>query len=43
MSFQSYQGKVNPQVGNEIPGAKEGAQMMELIQVQAVQIVGSVL
>ena len=30
MSFQGYQGEVNPQAGHEILGAEEGAQMMPL-------------
>ena len=30
MSFKGYQEEVNPQVGHEIPGAEEGAQMMQL-------------
>ena len=38
MSFQGYQGEVNPQVGHEIPGVEEGAQMMQLTQVQLAQI-----
>ena len=41
MSFQGYQGEVNPQVGHEIPGAEEGAQKMQLTQVQLTQIVSS--
>ena len=42
MSFQSYQGEVNPQVGHEIAMAEEGAQMMmQLTQSQLVQIVNS--
>ena len=32
---------MNPQVGHEIPGEKEGAQMMQLTQVQLAQIVSS--
>ena len=43
ISFQSYQGEVNPQVGHEIPGAEEGAQMMQLTQVQLAQIVFSAM
>ena len=39
MSFQGYQGKGNPQVGHEIQGAEEGAQMMQLTQAQLAQIV----
>ena len=41
MSFQGYQGDMNSQVGHEISGAEEGAQMMQLIQVQLAQIVSS--
>ena len=41
MSFRGYQGEVNPHVGHEIPGAGEGAQMMQLTQVQSAQIVSS--
>ena len=33
MSFQGYRGEVNHQVGREIPGEEEGAQMMQLTQV----------
>ena len=43
MSFHGYQRKVNPQVGYDIPGAEEGAQMMQLTQVQLMQIVSSAL
>ena len=39
MSFQGYQGEVNPQVGHTISGAEEGAQMMQLTQAQLAQIV----
>ena len=41
MSFQGYQGKVNPQVGHEIPGAEKRGQMMRLTQIQLAQIVSS--
>ena len=41
MSFQGYQREVNPQVGHEIPGAEEGAQMMQWTQKQLAQIVSS--
>ena len=41
MSFQGYQGEVNNQVGHEILGAEEGAQMMQLTQVQLARIVSS--
>ena len=38
MFFQGYQGEVNTQIGHDIPGAEEGAQMMQLAQVQLAQI-----
>ena len=41
MTFQGYQGEVNPQVGHEIPGAEQGAQMMQLTQIQLAQIISS--
>ena len=41
MSFQGYQGEVNPQVGHEIPGAEDGTQMMQLAQAQLAQMVSS--
>ena len=41
MSFRSYQGEVDPQGGHEIPGAREGGQMMQMTQVQLAQIVSS--
>ena len=41
MSFQGNQGEVNPQVGHEMPGAEEGAQIMQLTQLQLAQIVSS--
>ena len=41
ISFQGYKGEVKPQVGQEIPAAEEGAQMMQLTQVQLAQIVSS--
>ena len=41
MSFQGHQGEVNPQAGHEISGADDGAQMMQLTQVQLAQIVSS--
>ena len=41
MSFQGYQGEVNPQVGHEVPGEEQGAQMMQLTQVQLAQIISS--
>ena len=41
MSFQDYQGEVDPQVEHEIPGAEFRAHMMQLTQIQLVQIVSS--
>ena len=41
MSFQGYQGEVNTQVGHEISGTEEEAQMMQLTQTQLAQIVSS--
>ena len=41
MSFQGYQREVNLQVEHTISGAEEGAQMMQLAQVQLAQIVSS--
>ena len=41
MSFQGYQGEINPQVGYGIPEEEEGTQMMQLSQVQLAQIVSS--
>ena len=41
MPFQVYQGEMNLLVGHEIPGAEEGAQMMQLLQVQLVQAISS--
>ena len=43
MSSQSYQGEVNLPVGHEILGGKEGAQKMQLTQVQLAQIVSSAM
>ena len=39
MSFQGNQGAVDPQVGHEIPGADDGAQVVQLTPVQIAQIV----
>ena len=41
MFFLGYLREMNPQVGLGIPGAEEGAQMMQLAQVQPTQIVSS--
>ena len=41
MSFQDYQGEVDPQVEHEVPGAEFRAHMMQLTQIQLVQIVSS--
>ena len=41
MSFQGNQGEVEPQVGHEISGAEDGAQMVQLTQMQIAQIVSN--
>ena len=43
MSFQGNQGEVDPLVGvgHEIPGADDGAQMVQLTQIQIAQIVSN--
>ena len=41
MSFQGNQGEVDPQVGHEIPGADDGAQVVQLRQMQIAQIVSN--
>ena len=41
MSFQGNQGEVDPQVGHEIPGADDGAQVVQLTQIQIAQIVSN--
>ena len=43
MSFQGNQGKVDPLVGvgHEIPGADDGAQVVQLTQIQIGQIVSN--
>ena len=41
MSFQGNQGEVDPQVGNEIPGADDGARVVQLTQMQIAQIVSN--
>ena len=38
MSFQGNQGEVEPQIGHEIPGAADGAQVVQLTQMQIAQI-----
>ena len=41
MSFQGWQGEVDPKVGHEIPGGDDGTQVMQLMQVQLAQMVAS--
>ena len=41
MSFQGNQGEVDPQVGHEIRGADDGAQVVQLTQMQIAQIVSN--
>ena len=41
MSAQGTQGEENPLVGHEIPGAEDGAQVIQLTQVQIAQIVSN--
>ena len=41
MSFQGNQGEVDPQVGHEILGADDGAQVAQLTQMQIAQIVSN--
>ena len=41
MSFQGNQGEVDPQVGHEIPGADDGAQVVQRTQMQIAQIVSN--
>ena len=41
MSFQGNQGEIDPQVGHEIPGADDGAQVVQLTQMQIAQIVSN--
>ena len=45
MSFQGIQGEVEPLVGvgHEIPGADDGAQGVQLTQIQIAQIVSNVV
>ena len=43
MSFQGHQGEADPLVGvgHEIPGADDGAQVVQLTQIQIAQIVSN--
>ena len=41
MSFQGNQGEVDPQVGHDIPEADDGAQVVNLTQIQIAQIVSN--
>ena len=41
--FQDYQGEVDPQVGHKSTGADNGAQVMQLTQVQLAHIVSGIL
>ena len=41
MSFQGNQGEVDPQVGHEILGADDGAQVVQMTQMQIAQIVSN--
>ena len=41
MSFQGNQGGVDPQVGHEIPGADDDAQVVQLTRMQIAQIVSN--
>ena len=41
MPFQVNQGEVDPQVGHETPGADDGAQVVQLTQMQIAQIVSN--
>ena len=41
MSFQGNQREVDPQVGHEVPGADDGAQVVQLTQMQIMQIVSN--
>ena len=41
MSFQGNKGEVDPQVGHGIPGADDGAQVVQLTQMQIAQIVNN--
>ena len=41
MSSQGNQGEVDPQVGHEMPGADDGAQVVQLTQMKIAQIVSN--
>ena len=41
MSFQGNQGEVDPQVGHEISGADDGAQVVQSTQMKIAQIVSN--
>ena len=41
MSFQATQGEVDPHVRHEIPGADDGAQVVQLTQMQIAQIISN--
>ena len=41
MSFQGNQGEVDSLVGHEIPGADDGAQVVQLTQIHIAQIVSN--
>ena len=41
MSFQGNQGELDAQVGPEIPGADDGAQVVQMTQMQIAQIVSN--
>ena len=41
MSSQGNQGEVDPQIEHEIPGADDGAQVVQLTQMQIAQIVSN--
>ena len=41
MSFQSNQGEVDSLIGHEIPGVDDGAQVVQLTQIQIAQIVSN--
>ena len=43
MSFQGNQGAVDTQVGHEIPGAGDGAQVVQLTPMQIAQIVSNAM
>ena len=41
MSFQGNQGEVDPQIGHEIPGADDGAQVVLVTHIQIAHIVSN--